>query len=731
MGRNSEKPHWTYVRRYDVRTSQTDINLLTTWTYERPKKVRTSRPNKLSADIPYVQNNFGGVFPYSIVNLSTKMQFLCLGGNQLYGIIPNEIGNLVNLITLGLENNMFNGSIPSSIGNIKNLQGLFLNGNKLTGSVNVVEILTGKLEKMIGERKLTQLSELSLSTNRLEGSIPLSFGGYLNLQSLNLSRNNLSNTIPKQIFSIHSLSILLDLSHNSFTGSLPSEVGQLKSLGYIDVSGNRLSGEIPSTLANCLGLEVLHMESNMLEGKIPQSLSSLKNIQYIDLSSNNLSGPIPKYLENFQSLQRLNLSFNKLEGEIPMKGIFQNASSVSVAGNFKLCGGIHELLFPTCPIKGHQKEGRSVVLKVAIGSSSVALFFLLASSFLIVYWRRKPKPRASSSISLRDRHLKVSYKDLFQATNGFSPTNFVGSGSFGRVYKGMLGQEERIVAVKVFDLQHEGASKSFMAECESLRQIRHRNLVKILTSCSTTDFEGNDFKSLVFEFMPNGSLEKWLPGFVDGQDDPSRNLNLLQRLNIAIDVASALNYLHHQCHVSIIHRDLKPSNILLDNDMVAHVGDFGLAKLLPGSIDNVYKSQSISIGIKGTIGYAAPEYGMGGDASTQGDVYSYGILLLELFTGRRPTEKVFIDGLNLHNFARMALPNRVLEILDPALLSEDGVQSLNSKKQTMQEIIASLVRIGVACSSESPGERMNMEEVSSDLNLTRDIFLASLGREHL
>ncbi|KAF5202606.1 Receptor kinase-like protein xa21 [Thalictrum thalictroides] len=122
---------------------------------------------------------------------------------------------------------------------------------------------------------------------------------------------------------------------------------------------------------------------------------------------------------------------------------------------------------------------------------------------------------------------------------------------------------------------------------------------------------------------------------------------------------------------------------------------------------------------------------MGGDASTQGDVYSYGVLLLELFTGRRPTDKVFIDGLNLHNFARMALPNRVLEVLDPALLSEEDVQSLSSQKQTLQEIIASLVRVGVACSSESPGERMNMEEVARDLNLSRDIFLASFGREHL
>ena len=152
--------------------------------------------------------------------------------------------------------------------------------------------------------------------------------------------------------------------------------------------------------------------------------------------------------------------------------------------------------------------------------------------------------------------------------------------------------------------------KSFIAECESLRVIKHRNLVKILTVCSGIDFRGNDFKALVYEFMENGNLEEWLHlsrirTIAQGPISQSRGLNLIQRVNIAFDVASALDYLHNHCPESIAHCDIKPSNILLDADMVAHLGDFGLAKLLK-SISSSSTDQISSIGIRGTVGYVAP-----------------------------------------------------------------------------------------------------------------------------
>ncbi|KAJ9178566.1 hypothetical protein P3X46_010442 [Hevea brasiliensis] len=683
--------------------------------------------------LDFSSNHFGGVLPISIANLSVQLNQLYFGNNQIRGIIPEALENLINLISLDMGHNLFTGVIPSSAGQLRKLQQLNLEQNRLSGQI----------PSSIGN--LTQLFVLSFSQNNLEGNIPASIRNCQNLQYLDISGNNLNGSIPMEVLRISSLSRYLNLSQNSLTGDLPVDVGELTNINTMDVSGNMLSGEIPGTIGLCLSLEYLYMQGNSFQGIIPSSLASLKGLQKLDISRNNLTGEIPKDLQSLRYLLYLNLSFNDLVGEIPTEGVFRNASAMSLMGNTKLCGGVPELHQPKCPTKA-MKKGKSTAIKLATIIPCVIFFVLLMLTFLFAYRRRVSKKSSSAAPMEIDGLVNVSYRNLYDATSGFSAHNLIGSGSFGSVYKGFLNQMERPVAIKVLKLGANGASKSFIAECKVLRTVRHRNLVKLLTYCSSVDYKQNEFKALVYEFMGKGSLEKQLHHDIHS-DNQSINLNFLQRLNIAIDVASALHYIHDLCEIPIIHRDMKPSNVLLDDDMVAHISDFGLAKLFLNTND-ASQTQTSTIGIRGTIGYMPPEYGMSGTASKEGDVYSFGILVLEMFSGKRPTDKIFEGHLNLHNFVKDTLPERLAQITDPTLLSS-GIKetpATNARKDVQIEIRAeaestnngnliqtsianekgcllSVFKVGVACSTESPKDRMNMREVVKELHLIRSTFL--------
>ncbi|XP_028961761.1 probable LRR receptor-like serine/threonine-protein kinase At3g47570 [Malus domestica] len=510
---------------------------------------------------------------------------------------------------------------------------------------------------------------------------------------------------------------------------------------FLDVSENKLSGEIPQSLGSCTSLRSLHLSGNSLQGTIPKSLSSLRGIEDCDLSHNNLSGIIPNYLESFPFLQNLNLSFNDFDGAVPIQGVFKNASAVSVMGNTRLCGGIPLLRLPKC-ISTQAKRGLSPKLNLIISVSCGVVGLVLVLLLALLYRSRKARALKSTlGSSLGVSLLKLSYGDLLKATDGFSSSNLIGAGTFASVYKGVLNQhEERNVAVKVLNLQTSRASKSFISECEALKSIRHQNLVKLLTACSSIDFQGNDFKALVYEFMVNGSLDEWLHISAPGVDRPAnlpKNLNLTQRVNIAIDVACALDYLHNRCHMPIVHCDIKPTNILLDSDMTACVGDFGLARCLRDASCPSPLHDSSSNVIKGTIGYTPPEYGMGGEVSTYGDVYSYGILLLEMLTGKRPTDDMFKGGMDLHNFVMMALPERMGEICDPLIvqieessnstnpISNRGNHAPNDRRKRVVECLTSIARVGVACSVAMPRERKDMSNVVAELSLIRDVLIGT------
>jgi len=536
-------------------------------------------------------NSFGGHLPNSLGNLSTQLRKIYLGNNEIYGEIPEAIGNLVGLTLLTMFNNHVDGIIPTTFGKLTMLQALSLLGNKLSG----------KIEPFIGN--LSQLFHLDLRANRFEGSIPPSIGNCQMLQHLDLSLNNLTGTIPPELFNLSSLFSKFDLSRNSLSGSIPDEVGNIHNIIFLDMSNNHISGHIPLGVGKCVMLEYLFLQGNSLQGVIPSSLASLKSITVLDLSQNHLSGSIPNFLQNLSFLQYLNVSFNVLEGEVPTKGVFGNVSVLVVNGNSKLCGGISELHLPPCPVKS-EKHAKHHKFRLIVAILSVVVFLIVLSSTFAIYWSRKEGKKPSLNSSTIDQLAKVSYKSLYNGTDGFSTTNLIGCGNFSSVYKGTLELQDRVVAIKVLNLQRKGAHKSFVAECNALKNIKHRNLVQILTCCSSTDYKGQEFKALIFEYMRNGSLEQWLHPSTTSVEK-QRTLSLKQRLSIMIDVASALQYLHHECEQSIIHCDLKPGNVLLDDEMIAHVSDFGIARLL-STTKGISSKQSSTLAIKGTVGYVPP-----------------------------------------------------------------------------------------------------------------------------
>ncbi|CAM8889160.1 unnamed protein product [Rhodiola kirilowii] len=631
-------------------------------------------------------NQFGGEFPASFFNSSTQLKRVGFGSNRISGSIPDEIGKQINLIQLDMDDNDLRGVIPASIGNLVMLEKLDFSGNRLSGSI----------PDSLGN--LRRLFSLNFANNSLEGEIPFSLRQCNRMQNLLLSQNKLSGEIPKDFLNHFDQLISLDLHQNSLTGSLPSEVSSLKTLGNLSLSDNKFSGEIPALLGECSGLEFLDMSGNYLEGSIPSSLSELKALQFLDVSRNNLSGRIPTELENLRVMWNLNLSSNNFEGQVPTGGVFGNYSGFFFEENGKLCGGIPQFHLRNC--SGRQRKPLSTIVIILIVTACVG-FSALMTACLVIYWRGKVRRRDSSLAASPEENglLRVSYKDLHEATSGFDSSNIIGAGSFGSVYKGFLFQGQQQVAVKVLNLQKHGASKTFQAECSSLGTIRHRNLLKILTTCSSIDYKGNEFMALVFELMPNGSLENWL--------HESRNMSAGQRLDVGIDIALALDYLHNGCEPPIVHCDLKPSNVLLDEDMVAHVGDFGLAKVMFDiSGEQSTTGQSSSYAVKGSIGYIPPEYGMGSKISPLGDVYSFGILLLEMITGMRPTNNLFTDGIGVHEYVMKFLPDNALDIIDST-----SRQEFEGTRDEKLECIVSILEIGVACSVENPGNRMNIADV--------------------
>uniref|UniRef100_A0ACD5YN62 Uncharacterized protein n=1 Tax=Avena sativa TaxID=4498 RepID=A0ACD5YN62_AVESA len=691
----------------------------------------TSLPNLKNLDLVY--NNFTGTIPESIYSCS-KLTALRLSYNQFHGQLSEKIGNLESLSFLSLVNNSLTDTT-------RTLQ-------ILRGCKNLTTVLIGYnfMHETMPEDNIggfENLQVFAMNDCSLSGSIPHWLSELTNLGMLFLHNNQLTGTIPDWISSLNFL-FYLDISNNSLTGEISSslmDMPMLKSnktapkvfelpvyykspfIQYLmpsafpkvlNLGNNNFTGLIPEKIGQLKALISLNLSSNRLSGEIPQPICNLTNLQVLDLSVNHLTGVIPAALNNLHFLSQFNISNNDLEGPIPTVGQLSTFPNSSYDGNPKLCG---PMLVNHCgsaetPLITQKRRKKKGVFALAFGVffGGVASLFLLARLFVMFRGTGfMTKKRSSNNDGTEDTSSnfdseyslvmvprgtglqnKLKLTDLLKATKNFDKDHIIGCGGYGLVYKADLPDGSK-VAIKKLNSEMCLMEREFSAEVDALSMAHHDNLVPFWGYC----IQGNS-RLLIYSYMENGSLDDWLH---NRDADASSFLDWPMRLKIAQGASQGLSYIHNVCKPHIVHRDIKSSNILLDKEFKAYVADFGLSRLI------FPNNTHVTTELVGTLGYIPPEYGQEWVATLRGDMYSFGVVLLELLTGRRPVQICPKSKELVKWVQEMRSRGKQIEVLDPTLRG-------TGYEEQMLEVLEAAFR----CVNPNPGMRPTIQEVVSLLN---------------
>ncbi|KAJ8898872.1 hypothetical protein K2173_008181 [Erythroxylum novogranatense] len=682
-------------------------------------------------------NSFTGEVPGWIGELR-NLEILDFSSNRFFGRIPNSVGNLYLLKELNLSINQLNGGLPESIGNCLNLISIDVSQNCLSGhlpswvfkmGVRSESISGYKLSESIKNPFVTSLEKslqiLDLSSNAFSGEIPYNVGVLSSLLLLDISKNQLSGSIPSSVGELEAMQVL-DLSDNMLNGIIPSEIGAAASLLELRLEKNVLTGNIPAEIKNCSSLTSLILSDNNLSGPIPAAIANLRNLQFVDLSFNTLSGSLPKELTDLSNLQCFNISHNSLQGELPLGGFFNTISPSSVSDNPSLCGSLVNRSCPSShpkPIfldpnshnssntsslsQHHRKIVLSISVLIAIGAASFIAVGVIAVTLLNIHVRRSSGSHSPAAITLsggEDFSCSPSNDpkygklvmfsgdaDFVAGTNALlNKDSEIGRGGFGVVYRTTLRDGRSVAIKKLTVLSFVRSQEEFEREVNKLGKVRHNNLVALEGYYWTPSLQ-----LLIYEYFSSGSLYKHL------HDVPNTNcLSWRQRFNVILGTAKGLAYLHH---MNFIHYNLKSTNVLIDDFGEPKVGDFGLATLLP-MLDHCILSRKI----QSALGYMAPEFACKTVKITEKcDVYGFGVLVLEVVTGKRPVEYMEDDIVVLCDLVRGALEDgRVEECVDHRLRGNFPAD----------EAIP-VIKLGLICASQVPSNRPDMEEVVNILEL--------------